>query len=75
MNTCDMCKFWEQFVFEGRIIEGEHSCSNPKIIDDTSSNAFPRVLTDQLVACSCDYRPATINTGPKFGCIHWESKQ
>lgn len=66
MNTCDTCKFWEEFIVRGKGL-GLGGCDNEKL---TAYEVRPDGLT--VGDSDCDgQRP---NTGPKFGCIHHEPK-
>lgn len=64
MNTCDTCKWWIELIDTPSEYQ-HHICSNEKIgngdseLDGLNDNA------------DYDYG---VTTGPKFGCIHHESK-
>lgn len=66
MNTCDTCKFWFARCEDDRT---ETICTNENLDCDKRGET----------ACGCDAyaegnRTGAILTGPKFGCIHHESK-
>lgn len=74
MNTCDTCKWWASATAGppvatgklswGKSMDGMTTCENPKL-DELPLHG---IVTQ-------DDSPATgFYTGPKFGCIHWESK-
>ncbi len=64
MNTCDTCKHWEKVPqLQGERLSGK--CSHPKV----SANGLQ--FEDGAEDCE-GY--GGIYTGPKFGCIHWETK-
>lgn len=66
MNTCDTCKHWQRRVLGDGEVEGD--CAHEKL------GQFAHRFDD---GCGkTDFEPNVHNktvTGPKFGCVHWES--
>lgn len=67
MNTCDVCKHWEldedKYISKS-ILTGE--CKNNKFVYDRDCPI------DGLRYWDYEGYSAGFETGPKFGCIHWE---
>lgn len=64
MNTCDTCKWWEDFKLKRKPCGG---CSNLKL-------SRYQVSPDGLCINNQDMDGQQPVTGPKFGCVHHEPK-
>lgn len=62
MNTCDTCKHWTPCELLG-------DCSSPKFIRGYSTKLSD--VQPDGVAVEDDEGWA-FQTGPKFGCVHWQ---
>jgi len=67
MSTCDMCKWW------GVAPQRPYSYGNNKVC--------AHIVRDGDIVYDASVSPIHDNnylsdlfTGPKFGCVHWESK-
>lgn len=76
MNTCDTCKWWSSEVttFSRYGSSREETditrlCTNPKF--DVSDREWLFSGVEQM---GMDAGCVSLNTGPKFGCNHWETK-
>ena len=69
MSTCKDCKHWAFDALSG--IHNYGSCSHPTNgNDDEPEDGFGRWMVDFIGS-----RPDSMisaETGPDFGCIHWE---
>lgn len=85
MNTCDTCKWWtgkpEESDVNGNSLfpVGFRECQCEKVCSESKCNGITveEMLNpppDYVYAAAGDYYEAEIKTGPKFGCIHWETK-
>jgi hypothetical protein len=66
MNTCDTCKHWARESAWGGDFRGIGICDHPKLtegVPDEDGLAYQYT------------EGGAIQTGPKFGCIHWEAKE
>jgi len=82
MNTCQNCKYWSRLpdkVFQPWVNQKPHGPPRITVYGECSEiipNTFGEPAEDGLVfgAYNCaDHDDVTV-TGPKFGCIHFESK-
>lgn len=63
--TCDQCEFWRR---DPSRYDGAGDCESPKLA--YSSMCEP----DGLAYLDCECYHASLVTGPKFGCVHFVSK-
>jgi hypothetical protein len=61
-RRCRTCKWWKSEI------ESEGECWHPKV----ESNGWPRRSLDG--AWYSYDEGGCIETGPEFGCVHWEGK-
>ena len=70
MNTCKDCKHWsvgEDYVTGATV----GSCGSEKFIDANTGGRCPK---DGLRYWDHESYSCGFETGPDFGCIHWEAK-
>lgn len=65
MSTCETCKWWGSPYLK----EVFRPCKNPKTDDDLEQNENGAKVNDEERRGM-----AWLSTGPKFCCIHWESR-
>ena len=69
MNTCDECRYWERNNEEKR--RDMKSCIHPKMLKGYGIKA-EQVMPDGIIVENDE--GWGFFTGPKFGCVHWESE-
>jgi hypothetical protein len=83
VNRCETCRHWgnnpasewhsatfsEEFPYEQVPRTDRKLCGSPKITDGEVDNPEE----DSASAVDCEDYHAFLQTGPKFGCIHWEA--
>ena len=71
MNTCKDCKWWDVMLGDGweEAWRGRGWCNNPKLLWEPG-------VTDgaDMLSAGEGSVPCVPDTGPDFGCIHWEAK-
>lgn len=67
MNICETCKHFDAYSKRGAEHTNWGECANPKLQDVNADD-------DGLSGDCLDEGLVTIQVGPKFGCIHHESK-
>ena len=67
MGRCKTCQWWKEYA------HGPHLCQCPKLclwlIEGYRDNAG-----DDFATVECEGGFHAIETGPEFGCVHWEGK-
>ena len=68
MNTCDACKHYKpaNAAYEPKGYEYDGSCALMKY--------EAPILIDSAIPWDYEGYMAGVHVGPKFGCIHWETK-
>lgn len=69
MNTCDTCKWWDRQSYSVDPPFVGRKCFSPLFEDSGSGNPEGSVTQSGM-----DAGYVELLTGPKFGCIHHESK-
>ncbi len=70
-KTCDTCKHWkhaEDFIGVDGSDDPWMVCDHPRLLK------FERPDKDGASLMDGSYYKAVLHTGPKFGCVHHESK-
>ena len=74
-RRCDTCQHWGTSEAQGwhsaANLEGRKFCGCPKITDGQVWNEFQ---PDMASAVDCEDYHAFLQTGPKFGCVHHQTK-
>ena len=68
MNTCDACKWWNDDYIHPEYV-GDKICKSPKL----NFGICPD-LKGEDEACIHNSIDSSLETGPKFGCIHHQPK-
>ena len=68
LNTCKDCKWWD-----GLPTDSYNDCSHDKIYHYCPD--YMERLPDALMVYYLEDKGGSIQTGPDFGCVHWEEKE
>ena len=72
-KICKNCKHWDAQPGPGAPAPLNNTCIHPKIIPDEDTEEYLPDARDMVVIGNTDNFP-WIETGPDFGCIHFEAK-
>src|SRR5688572_23768391 len=79
MNTCDTCKHWKECDWMSDEDEVRGLCNHPMVFRPTygpernNMNHTDTWKPDRVYTCDEGGGTGEFCTGPKFGCIHYQS--
>lgn len=82
VGTCDQCRFWNERLFwtgTGQTLSGEPTgwgeCGSGKHVETGWTVHGDESSLTHHVEAGCDCARSVVETGPKYGCIHFSPQK